>query len=182
MTTVIEKPGFSNWVAPRKETLRWIAAGWGTFVVVAAIAWQVWPRMAPLEGAMDRLLLAVQLCAAPGLFMMMVLQTLWRVADTPEAEDPLAGAESRRFQINQRVFSNTVEQILIFVPIFLALSVRLDAVDAFVLPLLMGLWCAGRLMFWIGYNIGNNQRAIGMDWTSGAASLTAVLFALTFLN
>ena len=49
-----------------------------------------------------------------------MMQGLWRLPDTPGAEDPFANAESRAWKINQRVYTNTMEQALIFLPLFLA--------------------------------------------------------------
>ena len=172
---------FSEWFEPRRRIAKWIAAGWSSFAVCALIAWKLWPRGEEIAAAVDRLIFAAQLCAAPGLLMLAMMQTLWRGFDEDGADDPWANAESRRFLVNQRVLTNTIEQTAIFVPIFVALSVRVAPPEVFVLPYLMTLWCMGRLLFWLGYNIGNDQRAIGMDWTVGAAALTAVLFARTFV-
>ena len=172
--------GLGEWYGPRKEVLAWIAAGWSSYFVVFGLCWVFVPRMGALEVPSERLLLAVELCAFPGLVMLGVLQMLWRVQEPdPRAENPFAGAESHRFQVNQRVMSNTVEQMCIFLPLFLALAVRMDPGHTWALPVLMGLWTIGRVLFWMGYNIGSLQRAIGMDWTSGAAMTTAVWLGTT---
>ena len=157
----------------------WISAGWTSFFVVLGICWAVWPRMAPIADPGDRALFALQLCAAPAVVMLMMLQTLWRIGDTPQAEDPFANAESQRFKLNHRVFSNTLEQMAIFLPMFLALAIRIDPSHVFLLSILMAIWCAGRLLFWGGYHVGNNQRAIGMDWTSGTATVTLLALIWT---
>ena len=47
-------------------------------------------------------------------------------------------AESTRFKINQRVMSNTVEQTLIFVPMFLALSIRMRPEDVWAMATTAG--------------------------------------------
>lgn len=160
----------------RRGAFRWIAAGLATAVLANALAWQYWPRIAPLSDPVDRLLLAVQCCAGIGLVALVMMQGLWRLPDAPGAEDPFANRESRGWKINQRVYTNTLEQALIFVPIYLALAIRMPAERVYMLPALMTLWCAGRLLFWAGYRYRLNARAIGMDWTT-----VTVVFAAGWL-
>lgn len=164
----------------RKATLRWIAFGLLSAAAANVAAWMYWPRLDPVADPVERLLLAIQCCAGIGFVALVMLQGLWRLPDTPQAEDPLANAESRRWKINQRVYTNTVEQALIFVPIYLALAVRMQPDDAYMLPALTVLWCIGRLMFWAGYQYSLNARAIGMDWTTVTAMTTAGWFISTF--
>lgn len=172
---------FSEWFAPRRRVLLWITAGWSSFFVVFGVAWATVPRLDPISAPLDRLLLGLQLAAGPAFVLMTILQGLWRAGDTVGAEaDPLGGLESRRFKINQRVMSNTVEQTLIFVPMLLAVSVRCAPEHVWLLPVLVGIWCVGRWLFWAGYQIEPVWRAIGMDWTSGAAMVTAGWLAFTF--
>lgn len=168
-----------NLTGSRKSTLRWIAAGLTSATAANAAAWFLWPRLDPVVDPLQRLLLAVQCCAGIGFVALLMLQGLWRLPDRPMAEDPFANAESRTWKINQRVYTNTVEQALIFVPIYLALSIRMDATDVHMLPALMTLWCAGRLMFWIGYRQSLDARAIGMDWTTVTTLVAAAWFVAT---
>jgi hypothetical protein len=175
------QPSHDALLAVRKLTGRWIAIGWCSFAVVMTVAWLLVPRLEPIAAPLDRLLLALQLTAGPGVVLLLILQGLWRMQDTLEAEaDTLAGKESRRFKINQRVMSNTIEQALIFVPIYVAFAVRMDPEQVFWLPLLMGTWCLARLMFWLGYRLAPHYRAPGMDWTAGTALVTVVLLVMTF--
>ncbi len=124
-------------------------------------------------------MLALQCCAGIGFVALLMLQGLWRLKDTAEAEDPFANAESRAWKINQRVFSNTVEQALIFAPVFVALSIRMAPEDVYMLPALMTIWCVGRLLFWAGYRHSLNARIIGMDWTTVTTMITAIWFIIT---
>lgn len=163
----------------RKTTLKWIALGLVSAIAANVAAWVFWPRIDPIVDPVDRLLLAVQCCAGIGFIALLMLQGLWRLPDTPLAEDPLAGAESRRWKINQRVYTNTVEQALIFAPFYLALSIRMDPVSVYMLPALMTIWCVGRLLFWAGYQHSLNARAIGMDWTTVTTMVAAVWFVAT---
>lgn len=169
------------WYAPRRRVLGWIAAGYASFFVVATACVTLGPRLAPIALPLDRLLLAVQLAAGPAAVTFFVFGTLGRVLDTVEAENPLLGAESARFRINQRVLTNTLEQTAIFVPMLLALSVRIDPANTWILPYLVAIWCAGRVLFWLGYHSDPAHRAIGMDWTSCVAITTGALLVATLL-
>ena len=164
----------------RLITYSWIAVGLASAAAVNAAAWFFWPRLAPIAEPTDRLLLAVQCSAGIGFVALVMMQGLWRLPDTPQAEDPFANGESRQWKINQRVYTNTLEQALIFVPIFLALSIRMSPEHVHMLPAMMTIWCAGRLLFWAGYRHSLNARAIGMDWTTVTAMLAAAWFVATF--
>ncbi len=160
---------------------RWIAAGITSALLLNAAAWLFWPRLEPIASASDRLLLAIQCTAGVGIVTFLMLQGLWRLRDTPDAEDPLANAESRSFRINQRVLTNTIEQAWIFVPLYLALAVRMQPEHVYMLPALMTIWCAGRLAFWAGYRYALHARAIGMDWTTVTTFVTAIWLGATLL-
>lgn len=159
---------------------RWIAAGLASGFLANVAAWLFWPRVVPIVEPGDRLVLAVQCLAGIGFVALIMMQGLWRLRDTPQAEDPFANAESRGWKINQRVFSNTLEQALIFAPIFLALSVRMAPERVYMLPAMMTIWCVGRMLFWAGYRYSLNARAIGMDWTTVTAMLAATWLFATF--
>lgn len=169
------------WFSPRRRVLGWIAAGYATFFVVGTAAVLAGPRLAPIPAPLDRLLLAIQLAAGPAFVTFLVFSTLGRVMDTVDAENPLLGRESTRFRINQRVLTNTLEQTAIFVPMLLALSLRIDPADTWVLPYLAGIWCAGRVLFWLGYHSDPAHRAIGMDWTTCTAMTTGGWLVATLL-
>ena len=89
MTEKATKPG------ARKDTYRWIAAGLASGIALNVLAWMYWPRLDALDQPIDRLLLALQCCAGVGFVALVMLQGLWRLPDTPGAEDPFANAESR---------------------------------------------------------------------------------------
>ena len=166
----------------RKAAYRWIAVGLSSAVAANAAAWLYWPRLAPLDQPLGRLMLALQCCAGVGFVALAMLQGLWRLPDRPGAEDPFANAESRAWKINQRVFTNTVEQAVIFVPIFIGLSIRMAPQHAYMLPALMAIWCVGRLLFWAGYRYSLNARAVGMDWTTVTTMVAAGWFVATFFE
>ncbi len=166
----------------RSITYRWIAIGIISGIAANVAAWFFWPRLDPIAEPIDRLLLAVQCSAGIGFVALIMMQGLWRLPDTPQAEDPFANAESRGWKINQRAYTNTLEQALIFAPIFLSLSIRMSPDHVHMLPAMMTIWCIGRLLFWAGYRHSLNARVIGMDWTTVTAMLAAVWFVLTFFQ
>jgi len=73
--------------------------------------------------------------------------------------DPLAGADSRRLAVNQRVLQNTVEQAMPFAAglLLLAYYDSLQAVAATTIT-----WVLGRWAFWIGYHIAPVWRGLGV--------------------
>ena len=164
----------------RNITYRWIAVGLISGIAANAAAWFFWPRLDPIAESVDRLLLAVQCAAGIGFVALVMMQGLWRLPDTPQAENPFADGESRGWKINQRTYTNTLEQALIFTPIFLSLSIRMSPEHVHMLPGMMTIWCVGRLLFWAGYRHSLNARAIGMDWTTITAMLAAVWLVITF--
>jgi hypothetical protein len=165
----------------RNITYRWIAVGLISGIAANAAAWFFWPHLDPIVEPVDRLLLAVQCVAGIGFVALVMMQSLWRLPDTPQAEDPFADGESRGWKINQRTYTNTLEQALIFTPIFLSLSIRMSPEHVHMLPGMMTIWCVGRLLFWAGYRHSLDARAIGMDWTTITAMLAAVWLVVTFL-
>lgn len=76
------------------------------------------------------------------------------------AIDPLAGKDSKRLVVNQRVLQNTLEQSLVFVPgLFLVAHYASDLREAAACAIL---WVIGRWAFWIGYHIGPMWRGLGV--------------------
>lgn len=155
----------SEWIGARKRT--WISIGVGTVTWVAAflIGLKYWHVGPTLPTSADRLGYAVQLLVGVSVLLLLMVSACFRVFDTAAAEDPFANAESQAWRIHQRVLQNTVEQSLIFVPALLGLAMRVDAGHTQLLPLLTALWCAGRVLFWLGYRISPMLRGPGFEWT-----------------
>lgn len=162
----------TNTLSPKALTLRVVAVGMSTAPLAFAGLWWLLPQVPPMAAPSDRLQFALQLCAGPSLVAFLILFGCFRLLDTEEAEDPFAGGESRGWKINQRVLQNTVEQSLMFLPAFLALSIRLEPEHVRALPVCMSLWCLGRLLFWAGYRRALPLRAIGFDWSLVATTVT----------
>ena len=168
-----------TWLEPRKAMIRAITIGNITWLVAAAIAFALWPTVGPADTVAERLAFVGQLAAIPAVFGLFVVLSCMRLFDTAEAEDPLAGRESRRWKINQRVLQNTVEQGFVFLPALVALAIRVDARQLAVLPIAVTLWCAGRALFWLGYHQSPIWRAPGFDWTLNTTFLVIAWLAAT---
>jgi hypothetical protein len=170
------------WVTPRAKSLAPIAVGVSTFTVAAVASWALWPEVIPRQTPVDRVLFAIQLMVVPTLVLHFFLNTLWRLFDSsPGAEDPFAGAESQRWKTNARIFQNSIEQWLLFVPVLLGLAIRLQPEQTRALPMLVTLWSVGRIAFWVGYHIEPRWRAPGMDWTTGTSVWTVGWFLWTLI-
>lgn len=150
----------------------------GAGAIAAILLWWLltaaWP-VSPSASVELRLGLALA-ALLPALFLLWLMILAQMLARFRGAVfDPLAGAETNFLRVNQRVISNTVEQLAIFIPALLALALR---VRAGWLPAALALaivFAAGRLAFWIGYLRAPISRAPGMAATIVATS--AALFA-----
>lgn len=169
------------WLEPRKASLRAITLGNVSWLFAAGLAFEFWPSVPRGAGPAERLALAAQLAAAPAIFGLLVVCSCLRLFDTQGAEDPLAGQESARFRINQRVLQNTVEQGFVFLPLLTALALRIDERHLAVLPIAVTLWCAGRVLFWLGYHKSPLWRMPGFDWTFNTSLLVSGWLVSTWL-
>ena len=89
------------------------------------------------------------------------------------AFDPGAGKDGQFLRLNQRVISNSVEQIAILAPAILALAAGAPGVQMGQVIALAWVFALARLLFWAGYLISPMLRAPGM-----AASFAVCLAAL----
>lgn len=170
-----------TWFEPRRAMIRAITIGNVTWLAAAGAAFALWPAVTESSTPVERLAFVGQLAAIPALMTLLIVLSCMRLFDTAEAEDPLAGRESKRWKINQRVLSNTVEQAFVFLPALVALALRVDARQLAVLPIAVTLWCAGRLLFWFGYHRSPVWRAPGFDWTLNTTFLVTAWLAATVL-
>lgn len=172
----------ATWLAPRKAAIISIALGTISFPLALWVAWAAWPETAPIASAGDRIAFAAEHLTGVAAVVLLMVSGCFRVFDTAKAEDPFANAESQRWRVNQRVLSNTVEQALIFVPAILALAARVPPSQVHILPVLTCVWCAGRLLFWLGYRIKPSLRGPGFEWTIYSSMLALGWFAWAVLN
>jgi hypothetical protein len=169
----------ADWMKPRLPTLRVVMIGSLTWPILMLALWFAWPDGPTIAQPLDRLTWALQLAVAPACVLLAMVTACMRLFGPVGCEDPFAGRESRRYQIDARVFSNSIEQAVIFVPILLGLSLRVAPQHAKILPILVVVWCLGRVLFWIGYRIKLEWRSVGFDWTALTAACAVVWFVVT---
>jgi len=91
--------------------------------------------------------------------------------------DPTDGADGRRLAINQRVITNTVEQMACLIPSVLALAA---VAEPGWMPMILAgalTFACARLGFWAGYHADPLWRAPGMAAT-GAANICLLAAAV----
>jgi hypothetical protein len=144
-----------------------MARGRGTIVTAVALslplaigAWFALRFWLPPVGA-DPMLFALQ-CAGAAILLALVplIEAVAHERLYHASIDPLAGADSRRLEVNRRCLQNTLEQTAVFAPgLFLlahyAGDLRAVAATAIV-------WTLGRWAFWIGYQLGPMWRGLGV--------------------
>ncbi len=180
MTFTTSAFDISAWIRARRPTLVAIGIGTTSWASVFSAAWLLWPS-SPSVPPGDPISYALQLAAAPAVLVLLMICSCLRLFDTAQAENPLVGAESQRFKVNQRVLTNTVEQGAAFVPLLLALATRLPPAQLKLLPIAVAVWCAGRVMFWGGYHVAPHWRAPGFDWTFYTSALLAGCYLSTWV-
>jgi len=153
----------------------------GIGVVGAVLIWWMLVLLVPTGGARADPASRMALGAAallPGtavLAAMLLVQMVVRFATG--TFDPTLGRDDRLLVVNQRVITNTVEQLLCFVPAMLALSV-VTAPSRMGMVVALGLtFAVARLAFWIGYLAAPLLRAPGMAATF-AVNVTALVCAV----
>jgi uncharacterized membrane protein YecN with MAPEG domain len=149
--------------------LRWpTLLGSAVGISLAFAVWQGLARILSVNasgGLPERLGLACAalLPAACLLNLMIVLQM--RLRARSGAVDPLAGRDDALLQVNQRVLTNTVEQLAGFVPALLALAAGVASGWMRFVVAAGLVFALARLAFWVGYLLGPRARAPGMAAT-----------------
>ena len=169
----------SAWIRQRKRTIISILIGTASWGVAFGLGWKLWPQGPMLSSPAERLAYVAQLLVGVAVVILLMVSACFRVFDTADAEDPFANAESPGWKVHQRVLQNTIEQAMIFVPAVCALAVRVDPQHTRILPLLVAQWCAGRILFWIGYRIKPVFRGPGFEWTLFSSVVALVWFVAT---
>lgn len=90
--------------------------------------------------------------------------------------DPLRDPETAAIRLSQRVLANSVEQMAIFVPAYLAFTASGGAAAA---PRIAGLFALARLVFWAGYLSAPLRRSPGMAMS---VALTILMLGWTLLR
>lgn len=144
-----------------------MAHGRGTIVIAVALSLPVaigaWValRFGLPPIAADPMLFALQ---STGAAILLALVTLVEAVAHERlyhpSIDPLAGADSRRLEVNRRCLQNTLEQTMVFVPGLFLLAHYADDLRAVAATAIV--WTLGRCAFWIGYQLGPMWRGLGV--------------------
>jgi len=145
-------------------------------VAVAILVWLLLALLAPEAhaGVAPHLALALAalLPAVVVLLAMIVAQSGMRALTG--ALDPLAGTDGAFLRTNQRVITNTIEQLAVFVPALLALAAGAPAARMAPIVALAWVFALARVAFWIGYLAGVRLRSPGMAATVAVNVATLV--------
>lgn len=144
-------------------------------VLAAALYGYLLPTYPGLDTPEQRVLFALQCTALPALMMLAGLfaVALGRAAN-PEAANPLDGGESRTHQIHIRYFTNTAEQLLLFLVSSVALAGFLDEQTIRIIPTFAVLFVINRALFWAGYLRDPSLRGLGLSGTLYPISILSV--------
>jgi hypothetical protein len=118
---------------------------------------------------------AALLPAAALLFAMVVASSAARFVAA--AFDPLAGRDGRFVAVNQRVITNTVEQLCVFAPALLAWAAGGGAAAMGGVLAAALVFAVARAAFWVGYHLSPFARAPGMAATLAMGGLALVMAA-----
>lgn len=147
---------------------------------VAFILWHWLARLIAIDPATDVASRVGLGCAAllPAvLVLQLMIAVQMRLRAMARAVDPLAGTDTRLLQVNQRVLTNTVEQLAGFAPALLALAAGV-APGRMAFVIAAGpVFALARLVFWAGYMLGPRLRAPGMAATFAVNVATLIAAA-----
>lgn len=140
-----------------------------------------WSLGHPLS-ATDRVLRAVAAATVAALWLAVAIGHVAALRfQSPADIDAAAGgnADSPRLAIAQAVLRNTLEQVVLAIPAYLALAWVVEGSGAMI-PMLAALFSVGRTLFWANYTRGAAARAFGfaLGFCSSVAGLVIVLVAL----
>jgi MAPEG family len=105
--------------------------------------------------------------------------------DSTKTEDPLGGHESHRFKVTHRIFTNHVEQTILFMPLFTSAALNVSRGNWPIIPTILHLWVAGRFAFTIGYFVPPWTRSNpfkGLGWFTKRTWARSPGFIVTFMS
>ena len=153
------------------------ASGVAAMFTAVLVLYQLWPTNPGLGDVNSRLAYALQANVFAVLPLLIGIMVVGNDRFLSEAIDPTLHKEDRGTQIDNRVVENTLQQFLIFLIGTLALSVNLTAEQMRAIPVVVVVFIAARVAFWVGYRIHPLYRAFGMAAT-GYLNVGILAFAL----
>lgn len=142
------------------------------------LGWSVGHALSPT----DRVLRAVAASTVAALWLAAAIGHVaaLRFASPADIDAAASGSpDSPRVAIAQAVLRNTLEQVVLAIPGYLALAWVVEGSGAMI-PLLAALFSVGRTLFWANYARGAAARAFGFALTfySSVAALVIVMVVL----
>ena len=111
----------------------------------------------------EKFLYTLRYCTFPqAVFLMFSILRVGSKRGSTPAMNPLAGKEEY-VQVEKNILSNTMEQLLSFLLLVLALTTYLEPMEMRIIPLYSLAFIVGRVLFIIGYTIGPQYRSVGMS-------------------
>lgn len=123
------------------------------------------PEYSQVATAVDRVVFALACSGLPAVMMLLGMLAVATGRGLSTAIDPLLGLESRTLQVHIRYFTNTVEQLVLFVVSSAALSPFLDETTIRIVPAFAVLFVVNRGLFWAGYLKDPSLRGLGLSGT-----------------
>ncbi len=148
-------------------------------LVLSLLWWSVFrfvPELSAMGEAIARLIVAIKcICIAVLLTFLTGIEAVSHERLLGNSFIPLAGHETQRLKVNLRYLQNTLEQIALFVPGLLGLSLYCaDGSSMRAVIAATMVWIVARLAFWIGYHVGPQYRVAGL--IGMAQSLIVLLY------
>lgn len=167
-------------IRDRRQTgvIRGMIAALAIVMLTLLLGWSVGHALSPT----DRVLRAVAASTVAALWLAAAIGHVaaLRFASPADIDAAASGSpDSPRVAIAQAVLRNTLEQVVLAIPGYLALAWVVEGSGAMI-PLLAALFSVGRTLFWANYARGAAARAFGFALTfySSVAALVIVLAAL----
>lgn len=149
-----------------KQTLIALGIVAATTVSVIAVGLALGRASPEAVPTAERLALAVRLMLVPALCLLLGVSVMaFRRYVDREAIDGATPAGSSAADINLRFNLNTLEQTVLAGVGWAGLALALQPRDLSILPVLAGLFAAGRATFWLGYLAAPWARAFGFALT-----------------
>lgn len=102
------------------------------------------------ENNIEKFLFTLE-CILPAIFFYML--SIWFVAITriSTSEETIQGNNTKEINILSSCLNNTLEQLIIAVPVWFILSIHLSSTQIKLIPCLVSLWIIARIFFYFGY-------------------------------
>jgi hypothetical protein len=117
------------------------------------------------NGVSEQLVFALRCQIAPGFMLFAGIEAVAIIRGVALVSPRLAAIAPKSLPVHRRYIQNTLEQLVLFFIATMVLS-TFPTTDLRVLPIMMGLFVLGRILFWIGYVFDPLYRALGMTMTA----------------